>query len=255
MPLTTTPFGSRPSTSLGGSAVRALLCAVAVLGIGAALLARLSVRSMMTVPPPGDVIRITVSVPVRKPLPPLPPLPDFRMSPPLWIPPAPALSAQPPEMTEYVPPPLPDTPSTDPIAVTDFPELPEEPPIPRRRHIAHPAPHPAASLSAPPSASLRIPAESPAPTFTPPSYRSAPPPPYPAALRQRGIEGTVRLRVSLDAAGIPLSVTILQSSGHSDFDSVAEDWVLHYWHFSPARKNGVPVPASVITSVRFTIKN
>ncbi len=158
----------------------------------------------------------------------------------------------PPELAECALLPPPDTPSFDPLATDVTPEASEEPPpppIPHRRHSSRPTP--LATTSAP---TPRHDPTTPSPeSFTPPTYRSAPPPPYPAALRQSGIEGTVRLRVTLAPSGHPLSVTILQSSGHSQFDSSAKDWVLRHWLFYPAQKNGLPTTASIVTSVRFVL--
>ncbi len=162
------------------------------------------------------------------------------------------LSVQPPELAESTPLPPPDTPSLDPFSTDVTPEATEEPsppPIPRRRRSPHSAPLATTSSPAPHHAPTPSSPES----FTPPTYRTAPPPPYPAALRQSGIEGTVRLRVTLAPSGQPLSVTILQSSGHSQFDSSAKDWVLRHWLFYPAKKNGLPTAASIVTSVRFVL--
>ena len=87
--------------------------------------------------------------------------------------------------------------------------------------------------------------------FTPPAYRSAPRPPYPAAMRQSRVEGSVRLRIYLDAEGAPQRVDIIAGSGHTEFDTTAREWVLSHWRFTPARQGGRPVPGSVVTSVQF----
>lgn len=87
--------------------------------------------------------------------------------------------------------------------------------------------------------------------FTPPAYRSAPRPPYPAAMRQSRVEGSVRLRIYLDAEGAPQRVDIITGSGHTEFDTTAREWVLSHWRFTPARQGGRPVPGSVVTSVQF----
>lgn len=87
--------------------------------------------------------------------------------------------------------------------------------------------------------------------FTPPAYRSAPRPPYPAAMRQSRVEGSVRLRIYLDVEGTPQRVDIIAGSGHTEFDTTAREWVLSHWRFTPARQGGRPVPGSVVTSVQF----
>ena len=90
-------------------------------------------------------------------------------------------------------------------------------------------------------------------SYTPPAYRSAPLPPYPAAMRQSRLEGSVRLRLFLDAEGRPERVELVQSSGHAEFDATAQAWVLRHWVFSPARQNERAVPSTVVTSVQFVL--
>jgi len=89
---------------------------------------------------------------------------------------------------------------------------------------------------------------------TPPSYREAPEPPYPPTLRAERTEGTVRVRIAVDAQGKPTKVDITQSSGHREFDMTAREWILHRWHFNPAHRGGVPIAGVVSTSVRFVIR-
>lgn len=90
--------------------------------------------------------------------------------------------------------------------------------------------------------------------YTPPAYRIAPVPPYPASLRQSRVEGNVRLRIFLDAEGRPQRVVVVQSSGYAEFDSTAGDWVLRHWTFTPARRGERAVAAIVVTQVRFVIQ-
>ena len=85
------------------------------------------------------------------------------------------------------------------------------------------------------------------------AYRSAPPPPYPSIAIRRGLEGEVLLLVEVDAAGIPRSVEIARSSGHSVLDRAARDQVLARWRFHPAMSNGVPVTAIAEVPVLFRI--
>ena len=89
--------------------------------------------------------------------------------------------------------------------------------------------------------------------FTPPAYKRAPKPPYPADMRSSRIEGSVRLRIHVDAEGRPQLVEVLAGSGHSEFDSLARAWVLEHWEFEPARRDGVAVPGRVVTSVHFVL--
>lgn len=90
--------------------------------------------------------------------------------------------------------------------------------------------------------------------YTPPAYRRAPKPPYPAAMRQSRVEGSVRLRIHIDAEGVPQQVELVGSSGHAAFDRAAADWVARHWLFEPARRGGSAVPGVVVTSVRFVLQ-
>lgn len=91
--------------------------------------------------------------------------------------------------------------------------------------------------------------------ITPPAYRQAPPPPYPAALRAARAKGTVRVRILINGEGTPTAVHITGSSGHPEFDSTASAWILKKWRFSPARKGGSPVAGCVNTRVEFILDN
>ncbi len=85
------------------------------------------------------------------------------------------------------------------------------------------------------------------------SYRRAPRPPYPAALRSSRIQGKVGVRIAIDAEGRPTRVDIIAPSGHADFDSTARSWILANWRFNPATRDGDPIPSSVTTRVEFVI--
>lgn len=78
-------------------------------------------------------------------------------------------------------------------------------------------------------------------------------PQYPKLARQRGQEGAVTLRVEVSAEGQALSVTVLTSSGHSLLDKAAVDAVKK-WRFSPARKNGAPIPGEAEITVEFRLE-
>ena len=91
-------------------------------------------------------------------------------------------------------------------------------------------------------------------SYTPPSYMSAPPPPYPASMRQSRVEGTVRLRIYLLTDGKPAHVEIVDSSGYAELDSEASSWVLKHWLFTPALRNHSPIPSTVLTRVRFVLQ-
>jgi len=80
-----------------------------------------------------------------------------------------------------------------------------------------------------------------------------PRPDYPvAALRARS-EGTVLLRVEVDARGRPAAVEIERSSRSRDLDRAARDAVLQ-WTFDPAIEDGRPVASTVTVPVDFRVE-
>lgn len=72
----------------------------------------------------------------------------------------------------------------------------------------------------------------------------SPPPTYPPAALRNGVEGSVVVRVDVDATGYPMNVTIIQRSGSRDLDRAATDAVRR-WRFQPAQSGGVAVPGSI----------
>lgn len=73
----------------------------------------------------------------------------------------------------------------------------------------------------------------------------------PAALRVRE-EGTVLLRVEVDATGRPVSVEVQRSSRSRDLDRAARDAV-QQWTFEPAIRDGRPASSTVTVPVDFSI--
>jgi TonB family protein len=71
-----------------------------------------------------------------------------------------------------------------------------------------------------------------------PSVRFAPPPPYPALLKQAGIQGRVLIQAIIDTSGRAErnSVRIIQSPNPA-FDPGSRTWILHVL-FRPARVHG-----------------
>ncbi len=84
-------------------------------------------------------------------------------------------------------------------------------------------------------------------------YEHAPPPRYPRQALQRGWQGTVWLRVHVDAQGRPVAVDIHQGSGHGLLDRTAREQVLKRWRFVPAVIDGNPVPAQGLVPIDFLI--
>ena len=86
------------------------------------------------------------------------------------------------------------------------------------------------------------------------AYLSAPGPTYPRAALQRGLAGTVLLRVLVDVDGRPLDVTVARSSGYRELDDAARTQVLKRWRFQPALQGGQPVQALGLVPVEFSLK-
>jgi protein TonB len=80
------------------------------------------------------------------------------------------------------------------------------------------------------------------------------PPRYPRRARERGWEGTVKLRLLIDIDGTVARVEIVESSGFPILDREAERAVQD-WTFHPARDAaGNAVPVSKVQPVRFSLK-
>ena len=75
-----------------------------------------------------------------------------------------------------------------------------------------------------------------------------PQPSYPAAARRSGLQGNVRLAITVEAGGLPSSVSVVSSSGHAMLDAAARDQVQRRWRW-PA--GGV---RQFIIPVRFVLK-
>lgn len=217
---------------------------------GAALLAFLAEYHTAAANRGGHSVKLLPATPPAQEAPaPLPPSPP--PEPPELL--LPLLAADPPA-------PLPDLPEAeeltlDPAPADTFPTAELLPPTPRplarqespsrpaaRREPARPSTAATASASSAESATPIVPA----------SYRSAPPPPYPASLRERRISGSVGLRIRVSATGRPTAAEVT-SAAHPDLNSAAIRWVLAHWTFHPATRNGTPIDSTIRTSVRFVL--
>jgi len=112
-----------------------------------------------------------------------------------------------------------------------------------------------ASQPQPPVTGFSAPSpESPAPgSHQLPRYAANPLPDYPRLARQNRWEGTVRLRARISPAGTVEEVGLEQSSGYPLLDRAALAGVRR-WRFSPASRNGVPVPCDVSIPVAFRLE-
>jgi len=67
-----------------------------------------------------------------------------------------------------------------------------------------------------------------------------PRPPYPNSLKSMGIQGSVRLKITVGTSGRPSSVSVIGTSGNSTLDQYAAGWV---------RRNGKAPPGDVRTVI------
>lgn len=77
-------------------------------------------------------------------------------------------------------------------------------------------------------------------------------PRYPMAALRSGTEGTVMLRIAVDASGVPTDIGYAQRSGDRDLDRAALQ-AAQDWRFRPARRDGHAVATTVNVPVRFTL--
>jgi len=77
---------------------------------------------------------------------------------------------------------------------------------------------------------------------------------YPPALFAAGIEGDVGLRLFVDSLGLVVqeSTTVIERSGHAEFDSAAVAGA-PYLEFQPARSEGARVGRTVVLPVKFRV--
>lgn len=85
---------------------------------------------------------------------------------------------------------------------------------------------------------------------TKPKPESMPQPEYTEAARAAGVQGKVRVRVTVGADGKPSKVEVVQSL-HPELDEAAKRAVLDA-RFSPATRCGEPVSATFTIAVRFS---
>jgi protein TonB len=88
------------------------------------------------------------------------------------------------------------------------------------------------------------------PAHVDPNYLHRPNPVYPALSKRLREEGTVVLRVNLDAQGIVLDITIEKSSSFQRLDQAALKAVKQ-WRFIPAKRGLVAVPSAALVPIEF----
>jgi protein TonB len=214
-------------------------------------------------PPPGaEQVPVPARPPPAAPTPTLPP-------------PEPVAKAAPQPMAEPPAPiPLPLQPRVEPTVS----ELPPSPPPAPPEAVQPSAPLPtlqsAATADAPGPAqapsplalatpqlaapvSSAVPAGATSAQPSPPRFNAAyldnPKPAYPLSARHMRLEGTVRLRVLVSAAGTVERIEVQQTSGSPVLDRSALDAVRH-WRFVPAKRGEEAVPAWLVVPIVFTLK-
>ena len=80
-----------------------------------------------------------------------------------------------------------------------------------------------------------------------------PKPPYPQRSIENGEEGSVRLRVTVEANGKPSAVSLVKSSGYSALDRSALKTVREQYRFIPATRAGVAVRSDYTFSIKFEL--
>jgi periplasmic protein TonB len=77
-------------------------------------------------------------------------------------------------------------------------------------------------------------------------------PKYPPQALRSGVEGSVSVRVEVDASGNPIDVTVVERSGERsrDLDRAVTEAV-RKWRFEPAMKDGKAIAGAVVVPVEF----
>jgi TonB family protein len=77
---------------------------------------------------------------------------------------------------------------------------------------------------------------------------------YPPALYAARVEGDVALRLYIDSLGLVVqeSTTVVEPSGHAEFDSAAVAGA-PYLEFQPARNEGARIGKTVVLPVKFRL--
>jgi len=143
---------------------------------------------------------------------------------------APAIEAQ-VEVDEPVTPVTPDTPETP---VTSVTRTPAATPTPSR---------PTTPVAAAPAREG---------DRGPIALASNPQPNYPARALRSGVEGSISVRIDVNAQGVPTDVQVVSRSGgrSRDLDRAVID-AARAWRFQPAIRDGEPVAGVVVVPVDF----
>ncbi|CAN5134886.1 hypothetical protein BH23VER1_BH23VER1_32060 [soil metagenome] len=73
-----------------------------------------------------------------------------------------------------------------------------------------------------------------------------PAPSYPTSARRAGHQGTVQLLVTVEPSGVPSSVSVTSSSGHSALDTAARDQVQRRWRWPAGEIRRFIIPVQFV---------
>lgn len=152
-------------------------------------------------------------------------------------------------MPQVLPLAKPITPDPRSAAIPVFKAPPRRPAAPAPSHHASAPPAPKQPIQ---NKVATLPALHP-PGYGQPDLANARPR-YPWLSRQKGEQGRVVLRVSVDATGRAAAVTVAQSSGFGRLDRAAKRAV-ETWRFTPARRGGRALAGSVDVPVSFRLSD
>jgi protein TonB len=116
---------------------------------------------------------------------------------------------------------------------------------PHRPRVEASVAAPAVSIVLPPSQSLGL-------DDTSANLANNSPPDYPEHAYRNGLEGTVVLRLTIDAQGIVSMLEIVSSSGHESLDRAAMDAIKN-WKGKPAMRAGRAIASQEVLPIRFKL--
>jgi protein TonB len=199
-----------------------------------------------------------------------------------------ASAPQPPQAQTPPPPALPQVqppPKPKPVPKVEKPPVPKKPVEvkPRPQPVPKPRPVPKQEVETPPTPAHEEAPPAPIPREeAPPApaaethHKAAPKPPagedeennrytkgtvggyrmrYPATARERGLEGTVTVKIHVSADGDIESVSVVGSSGHEMLDDSAVEMVKDASHVKPCYRGDKPVDCTFTQSVRFKLNH
>jgi protein TonB len=230
---------------------RALAMSLLVHGLALAFIACLLERGQVPVAPSEASVALVFATPAP------------RMSEAALAVPTPPSPQQPPPKADVEPPP----PAPAPLQATPEPDLQQEAESPKlpapimapRAVASHPVVHPSPAARVTPSVQPPAVNETAVAAMAPlvparpvAGMETDRPPAYPEIARRRGEQGRVLLRVAVSPAGLPVNVSVAESSGFRDLDSAAVNAV-EQWRFVPATRAGAPVAATAEVPLRFRL--